>query len=101
MQMPCGLFYSAWQFFGLWNCSEMVLACGAPEEIRTPDPPEGAAISASAKRPISADRRSIDRKVRPRWRPNPLVRSPRSPLSHRLPRELMRVSRRSILQVKD
>jgi hypothetical protein len=36
MQMPCGLFYSAWQFscFGII----IVRAYGAPEEIRTHDP---------------------------------------------------------------
>jgi hypothetical protein len=38
MQMPCRFFGSAWQLLRYKDYGVICLACGAPEEIRTPDP---------------------------------------------------------------
>jgi len=38
MQMPCRFFGSAWQLLRFKDYGVICLACGAPEEIRTPDP---------------------------------------------------------------
>jgi hypothetical protein len=38
MRMPCRFFGSAWQLLRYKDYGVICLACGAPEEIRTPDP---------------------------------------------------------------
>ena len=53
MQMPCGLFYSAWQFSCLGIIIESLKAYGAPEEIRTPDPQIRSQLSKDCNGPLS------------------------------------------------
>jgi hypothetical protein len=38
MQIPCRFFGSAWQLLRFQDYAVICLACGAPGEIRTPDP---------------------------------------------------------------
>jgi hypothetical protein len=38
MQMPCSQIHSAWQLLRFQDYAVICVACGAPGEIRTPDP---------------------------------------------------------------